>query len=317
MARAGIQDRLRAVLLYIEGVRESREIAAVSGISVRTLRRWVRAYRRGGLAALEAGRPGPGAGTGATSKRIEKRVLTLKQKHPSWGARRIKNQYGLACHWTTVHRIIKRHGMLVRIKPKPQPSKRFQRYHVDSMWQGDTFEFRIASVGKVYVTGFTDDRSRFRIRSGAYLHKGAKESVDALERALRKGRTPRELYLDNGKQFIAKGVQEGGEEPRDQAHLRQALPSKRERQDRELSQGPLEGPDLAGPLRLPSSLQERAEEVRRTIQPLEEAGTSWMEHARVRLQRREILQQAAGQDPEVTLSLLRFGDINYATLQVS
>jgi putative transposase len=204
MARAGIQDRLRAVLLYIEGVRESREIAAVSGISVRTLRRWVRAYRRGGLAALEAGRPGPGAGTGATAKRIEKRVLTLKQKHPSWGARRIKNQYGLACHWTTVHRIIKRHGMLVRIKPKPQPSKRFQRYHVDSMWQGDTFEFRIASVGKVYVTGFTDDRSRFRIRSGAYLHKGAKESVDALERALRKGRTPRELYLDNGKQFIAK-----------------------------------------------------------------------------------------------------------------
>ena len=130
--------------------------------------------------------------------------MTLKQKHPSWGARRIKNQYGLACHWTTVHRIIKRHGMLVRIKPKPQPSKRFQRYHVDSMWQGDTFEFRIAGVGKVYVTGFTDDRSRFRIRSGAYLHKSAKESIDALKRALRKGRTPRELYLDNGKQFIAK-----------------------------------------------------------------------------------------------------------------
>jgi transposase InsO family protein len=204
MARAGIQDRLRAVLLYIEGVRESREIAAVSGISVRTLRRWVRAYRRGGLARLEPRRPGPSAGTGATAKRIEKRVLTLKQKHPSWGARRIKNQYGLACHWTTVHRIIKRHGMLVRIKPKPQPSKRFQRYHVDSMWQGDTFEFRIASVGKVYMTGFTDDRSRFRIRSGAYLHKSAKESIDALKRALRKGRTPRELYLDNGKQFIAK-----------------------------------------------------------------------------------------------------------------
>jgi len=38
----------------------------------------------------------------------------------------------------------------------------------------------------------------------SYLHKSAKESIDALKRALRKGRTPRELYLDNGKQFIAK-----------------------------------------------------------------------------------------------------------------
>jgi putative transposase len=94
--------------------------------------------------------------------------------------------------------------MLVRVKAKPQPSKRFQRRHVDSMWQGDTFEFRISGVGKVYVTGFTDDRSRFRVRSGAYLHKRADESIDALRRALRRGRLPREIYLDNGKQFVAK-----------------------------------------------------------------------------------------------------------------
>ena len=204
MARARIHDRLRSVLLYIEGVRESREIAAVSGISVRTLRRWVRAYRAGGVKQLEPGQPGPDRGTGSVAKRSERRVLRLKQKHPSWGARRIKNQYGLPCHWTTVHRIIKRRGMLVRIKPKPQPSRRFQRYHVDSMWQGDTFEFRIAEVGRVYVTGFIDDRSRYRVGSGAYIHKSSKESLDALKRALRKGRAPRELYLDNGKQFIAK-----------------------------------------------------------------------------------------------------------------
>jgi len=33
------------------------------------------------------------------------------------------------------------------------------------MWQGDTFQFRIQSVGKVYVTGFTDDCSRYRVVS--------------------------------------------------------------------------------------------------------------------------------------------------------
>lgn len=76
------------------------------------------------------------------------------------------------------------------------------------MWQGDSFQFRIAGVGKVYVTGFTDDRSRFRVRSGVYLHKGAKEAVDALQRALQKGRVPREIYLDNAKQLIAEDLKE-------------------------------------------------------------------------------------------------------------
>lgn len=107
-----------------------------------------------------------------------------------------------------MHRVIKHHHMLVRIKPKPQSSKRFQRRHVDSMWQGDTFQFHISSVEKVYVTSFTDDRSRFRIRSRVYLHKDAKEAIDALRRALQKGRIPREIYLDNTKQFIAEDFKE-------------------------------------------------------------------------------------------------------------
>jgi len=54
------------------------------------------------------------------------------------------------------------------------------------------------------VTGFTDDRSRYRIVSKAYLRKSKSEAINALQWALRKGRIPRQIYLDNGKQFIAK-----------------------------------------------------------------------------------------------------------------
>jgi len=120
------------------------------------------------------------------------------------GARRIKYQYDLPCHWATVHRIIKSNGMLVRLKPKPQPVRRFQRRHVDSMWQGDTFQFRISGTGKVYVTGFTDDRSRYRIVSKAYLRKSSVEAVNALRHALKRGRVPTQIYLDNGRQFTSK-----------------------------------------------------------------------------------------------------------------
>jgi transposase InsO family protein len=72
------------------------------------------------------------------------------------------------------------------------------------MWQGDTFQFRIRRVGKVYVTGFTDDCSRYRVKSKAYLRKDAQSAVNALQWALRKGRFPSEIYVDNAKQFISR-----------------------------------------------------------------------------------------------------------------
>ena len=136
--------------------------------------------------------------------RVRRRILRLKQKYPSWGARRLKHQFNLPVSWRTVHRIIKRNCLLVRIKAKPQPCKRFQRKHVDSMWQGDTFQFRIKGAGKVYLTGFTDDRFRFRVRSKAYLRKGKEEAVNALRWALKAKRKPRQIYLDNGRQFTSK-----------------------------------------------------------------------------------------------------------------
>jgi putative transposase len=209
MAKATVDERVRAVLFYINGGgdrRSARDICATYGIPVRTFRRWVSAYRKHGIEALKPKKPGPERGTNSISANLEWRIIEPKQKHPSWGARRIKFQYDLPCCWSTVHRVIKRHQMLIRIKSKPQPPvKRFQRKHVDSMWQGDSFQFRISSMEKVYVTGFVDDCSRYRIKSEVYLRKGADEAIDALRCALsKKGRITREVYLDNAKQFTAK-----------------------------------------------------------------------------------------------------------------
>lgn len=203
MVKATLDVRAKAVLLYTEGVKSAREICSMYDISERSLRRWRRAYELNGIEGLKPKKTGPKKASHAIPERLEQRIIRLKQKHLSWGARRIKYQYDLPVCWRTVHNVIRRNGLIIRVKAKPQPSKRFQRRHVDSMWQGDTFEFRIRGVGKVYVTGFTDDRSRHRIVSKAYLRKRAKEAVNALQWALRKGRVPKQIYLDNGKQFIA------------------------------------------------------------------------------------------------------------------
>ena len=54
---------------------------------------------------------------------------------------------GVRVSWRTVHRLLKRHGFMVRIVKKPQSFKRFQRRHVDSLWQVDAYKFRIAGSG--------------------------------------------------------------------------------------------------------------------------------------------------------------------------
>lgn len=204
MVKATMDMRLKAVFFYTEAGKTAEEVGKMYGVSERTVRRWNSAYSKGGYEGLTPKKTIPKRFGKCTPKTLVERIIHLKGKYPAWGARRLKHQFDLPVHWTTVNDILKKKGLLFRIKAKPQPCKRFQRKHVDSMWQGDTFQFRIHGVGKVYVTGFTDDCSRFRVRSKAYLDMSAISSANCLQWALRAGRKPKQIYLDNGKQFVAK-----------------------------------------------------------------------------------------------------------------
>jgi putative transposase len=200
-----MEIRTKAVVFYEEKIRSAEEIRETYNISARTVRRWARNHREDPENGLKPKKTGPKRSSRAIPASLEQQIIRLNGKYPAWGALRIKHQFNLPCSWRTVHHILKKHGLLIRIKAKPQPAgKRFQRHHVDSMWQRDTFQFRIRGVGKSYVTGFTDDCSRYRVKSKVYLHKDAVSAVNALQWALRKGRIPREIYVDNAKQFISK-----------------------------------------------------------------------------------------------------------------
>jgi hypothetical protein len=116
------------------------------------------------------------------------RILQLRRRHPAWGALRIHAflaRRGVRVNWGTVHRILKRHGFMVRVVRKPLPFKRFQRRYVDSLWQADVYEFRIAGgKGKVYVHTVLDDRSRYLVMARAYRRERAREATNNLWWAL-------------------------------------------------------------------------------------------------------------------------------------
>ena len=135
MVKVTMDIRIKAVVLSIEGIKTDKEISSSYGISNRTLRRWKKAYRISGVDGLKPLTTRPNNSSNQMPKALENRIVSLKQKYPSWGARRIKHQFDLPVNWRSVHRVFKKKGLLVRIKAKPQPCKRFQRKHVDSMWQ--------------------------------------------------------------------------------------------------------------------------------------------------------------------------------------
>ena len=114
-----MEIRTKAVVFYEKGIRSAREIGETCNISERTVRRWGKSHRQDKEKGLRPKKTRPKRSSRATSPSLEQRIILLKEKYPAWGARRIKHQFNLPCSWRTVHRILKKHGLLIRITAKP------------------------------------------------------------------------------------------------------------------------------------------------------------------------------------------------------
>ena len=208
MVKEDVRLRLQVVRQHLERGVRTADICRVFGISEATLRRWCRNYREEGVEGLRYESRRPHRSPNRIHGNLVNRILQLRRRHPAWGALRIHailRRRGVQVSWTTVHRVLKRHGFMVRRVQKPTPFKRFQRRHVDSLWQVDVYKFRIAGVrGHVYVHTVLDDRSRYLVIARAYLRERTREATNNLWWALKGGRHPKALYVDNGSCFISK-----------------------------------------------------------------------------------------------------------------
>jgi len=212
MVKEDVRLRLQVVRQHLERGVRSTDICKIFGISESTLRRWCRNYREEGVEGLRYESRRPHRSPNRVHGNLVNRLLQLRRQHPAWGAMRIHavlSRRGVRVSWRTVHRVLKRHGFMVRVVKKLEPFKRFQRRHADSLWQVDVYEFRIAGVrGKIYVHTVLDDRSRFLVMARGYRRERAREATNNLGWGLKRGRRPKALYVDNGSCFISKEFRE-------------------------------------------------------------------------------------------------------------
>jgi len=198
-----VNKRLDAVLDYITKRKHVSVICSDYGISVRTLLRWVKHYREYGVTGLENKSRTPKRQPNKTPTHIEDLVVKTKLEKPYYGCRMIKHLLEVPISHATVSKILKKHNLGVKIKPKPQECKRFERKHPDSLWQMDIYEFRIAQIGRVKVFNIEDDHSRYVCASNIFKRKTAANAARTLKIALSNGRIPGAIYVDKGRQFIS------------------------------------------------------------------------------------------------------------------
>jgi transposase InsO family protein len=174
------------------------------GISRKTGYKWKkRAGEADGAPSFEDRSRRPRRSPKRTTEPVEQSVLTVRDSHPAWGARKIQQvleREGIeAPAPSTVHAILERHG---RITAGPREGKafgHFEKAQPNLLWQMDfKGQFQLGNGGWCYPLTIVDDHSRFSPCIEAMDNQRTETVKEALERAFRAYGLPAGFYVDNG-----------------------------------------------------------------------------------------------------------------------
>ena len=214
-----IAPLLNANLDAFERRRLRAQILDSTGISERTLRRYIQYYKERGYQGLvDKPRSDKGSVRAVPEKAVEEAVR-LRQELPSRSVRRIIEilegekiiKPGEVCRTSLNRHLIQRgYGAAqLRIDGKVAlPSSRFQRKRRNDLFQADIKYGPILVVGgkkkKTYLLTIIDDKTRMIMHAEFYGNQRLPILEDCFRKALLKFGKPTEILVDNGKIFVSK-----------------------------------------------------------------------------------------------------------------
>ncbi len=175
------------------------------GISRKTGYKWLHRYLEEGLEGLRDRSRRPHSSPNRTPETVEKRVLSLRDKHPVWGGRKIHKRLEVlgmdnVPPPSTITEILRRHG---RIDPqesiKHRPWQRFEAEAPNQLWQMDfKGHFPLTNGGRCHPLSVLDDHSRFCLGLQACGNERRETVQDRLTAIFRRHGLPEQLLADNG-----------------------------------------------------------------------------------------------------------------------
>ena len=199
-----MSSRRQFVDAVLAGAETISEQCRRFGISRKTGYKWLTRYQALGDAGLEDASRRPRRCRSRTPTKVEARAVSVREKHPAWGGRKIHAVlHREGCKPlpapSTITGILRRHGLIdPEESRKHRPSQRFEREAPNQLWQMDFKGHFPVDGGRCHPLTMLYDHSRFLLRLVACAH----ESRRAVERWLRSvfGQygLPEAMLMDNG-----------------------------------------------------------------------------------------------------------------------
>jgi transposase InsO family protein len=206
-----------------ELMRRARDLAALhydipfsdrTTISVGTLLKWARRYRKGGLDALSPQRRKDRGRSRVISPQLAQLIERLKRENPHRTGTTLLRELALSSDDPTTHplsaatlyRFLKDQGLTPKQLLAPPAHKKFEAEFANQIWQSDMmFGPYIPRPGGGKQQGMLyailDDASRLIPHAQFYADEGLESLLDCLRQGVAARGIPVRLYVDNGKVY--------------------------------------------------------------------------------------------------------------------
>jgi transposase InsO family protein len=199
------EQRLRFVVLANRQELTMTELCREFGVSRTTGYIWLQRYRASGAAGVVEKSRRPWHSPRRTDGAIEEAVVAARHQRPDWGAPKLARlveqhhpEWGKLCV-RTVHRILRRHGLVEVEQRCATAAQRFERSQPNELWQmdfkGPQGFNRGSGIGPLSIL---DDHSRFLL---ALDHLGSTQLSgvrNTLERTFGEAGLPDSMLMDHG-----------------------------------------------------------------------------------------------------------------------
>jgi transposase InsO family protein len=195
---------MELVMLIRQKQNNLSELCRRFGISRKTAYKWLRRQAEHGREGLADRSRRPLNSPYRTAPVLEQQIVALRQKHPAWGARKLRRRLqdqgnDLLPAPSTVSAILRRRGLLAAAgEPVVRPWQRFERAQPNELWQMDFKGHVPCQDGRCHPLTVLDDHSRYALVLAACADQRGATVQAVLTDTFRRHGLPWQMLMDNG-----------------------------------------------------------------------------------------------------------------------
>ena len=209
-----MEQRIQFIQDWLRRTHHLSDLCALYGISRKTGYKWIDRYMQDGPDWAMARSHRAAVVHNRTAPEIEQALMQMRQRHRTWGARKLLHQVGLAHpHWalphqSTVCQMLKRHGLVIA-RPRRRSIGHPGRPSVaisgpNDCWSADfKGQFRTGDGLYCYPLTVTDNYSRYLLGCQGLSGTLLEPSKAVFTRLFKEHGLPRRIRTDNGVPFAA------------------------------------------------------------------------------------------------------------------